>query len=173
MRLSPALPERQGETAVCGGSAVGGGLHLCRDLAGRFVYAAFVIDVFARRIVGWRVSRSAKTPFALDAFEQALHDRRPVRGGLVHHSDRVVRYVSIKYTERLADAGVEPSPPVLQFQILLFQPGQMSIASLKAAVRAAAERPALRRRGCRQSEDSSPHGPKRWARIESLPRRFH
>jgi putative transposase len=75
----------------------------------RFVYVAFVVDVFARRIVGWRASRSAKTPFVLDALEQALHDRRPVRGGLVHHSDRGVQYVSIKYTERLADAGVEPS----------------------------------------------------------------
>jgi putative transposase len=74
-----------------------------------FVYVAFVIDVFARRIVGWRVSRSAQTPFVLDALEQALCDRQPVRGGLVHHSDRGVQYVSIKYTERLADAGVEPS----------------------------------------------------------------
>jgi putative transposase len=74
-----------------------------------FVYVAFVIDVFARRIVGWRVSRSARTPFVLDALEQALCDRQPVRGGLVHHSDRGVQYVSIKYTERLADAGVEPS----------------------------------------------------------------
>ena len=74
-----------------------------------FVYVAFVIDVFARRIVGWRVSRSAQTPFVLDALEQALCERRPVRGDLVHHSDRGVQYVSIKYTERLADAGVEPS----------------------------------------------------------------
>jgi transposase InsO family protein len=75
-----------------------------------FVYVAFVIDVFARRIVGWRVSRSAKTPFVLDALEQALCDRRPVAGGgLVHHSDRGVQYVAIKYTERLKDAGVEPS----------------------------------------------------------------
>jgi transposase InsO family protein len=75
-----------------------------------FVYVAFVIDVFARRIVGWRVSRSARTDFVLDALEQALHDRRPIRkGGLVHHSDRGVQYVSIKYTERLADAGIEPS----------------------------------------------------------------
>jgi putative transposase len=71
-----------------------------------FVYVAFVVDIFARRIVGWRASRSAKTPFVLDALEQALHDRRPVRGGLVHHSDRGVQYVSIKYTERLADASV-------------------------------------------------------------------
>jgi len=75
-----------------------------------FVYVAFVIDAFARRIVGWRVSRTAHTSFVLDALEQALHDRRPVRGGrLVHHSDRGVQYVSIKYTERLAEAGVEPS----------------------------------------------------------------
>lgn len=75
-----------------------------------FVYVAFVIDVFARRIVGWRVSRSAKTPFVLDALEQALCERQPVAGGgLVHHSDRGVQYVAIKYTERLKDAGVEPS----------------------------------------------------------------
>jgi putative transposase len=75
-----------------------------------FVYVAFVIDVFARRIVGWRVSRTAHAGFVLDALEQALYQRRPVRGGgLVHHSDRGVPYVSIKYTERLAKAGVEPS----------------------------------------------------------------
>jgi transposase InsO family protein len=75
-----------------------------------FVYVAFVIDAFARRIVGWRVSRSAHAGFVLDALEQALHARRPVRGGgLVHHSDRGVQYVSIKYTERLAEAGIEPS----------------------------------------------------------------
>ena len=74
-----------------------------------FVYVAFVIDAFARRIVGWRVSRTAHAGFVLDALEQALHERRPVRGGLVHHSDRGVQYVSIKYTERLAEAGIEPS----------------------------------------------------------------
>jgi transposase InsO family protein len=75
-----------------------------------FVYVAFVIDVFARRIVGWRVSRTAHAGFVLDALEQALHERQPVRGGgLVHHSDRGVQYLSIKYTERLAAAGVEPS----------------------------------------------------------------
>jgi transposase InsO family protein len=75
-----------------------------------FVYVAFVIDVFARRIVGWRVSRTAHAGFVLDALEQALHERRPVRGGgLVHHSDRGVQYLSIKYTERLAVAGIEPS----------------------------------------------------------------
>ena len=75
-----------------------------------FVYVAFVIDAYARRIVGWRVSRTAHASFVLDALEQALHDRRPVhRGGLVHHSDRGSQYVSIKYTERLVQAGVEPS----------------------------------------------------------------
>lgn len=75
-----------------------------------FVYVAFVIDVFARYIVGWRVSRTAHADFVLDALEQALHERRPVhQGGLVHHSDRGSQYVSIKYTERLAEAGIEPS----------------------------------------------------------------
>jgi putative transposase len=75
-----------------------------------FVYVAFVIDTFARRIVGWRVSRTAHAGFVLDALEQALHDRRPVRGGgLVHHSDRGVQYVSIKSTERLVEAGLVPS----------------------------------------------------------------
>ena len=75
-----------------------------------FVYVAFVIDTFARRIVGWRVRRTAHAGFVLDALEQALHDRRPLSGsGLVHHSDRGMQYVSIKYTERLAEAGIEPS----------------------------------------------------------------
>ena len=76
-----------------------------------FVYVAFVIDTYARRIVGWRVSPDpAHASFVLDALEQALHDRRPVQGSrLVHHSDRGSQYVSIRYTERLAEAGVEPS----------------------------------------------------------------
>ncbi len=75
-----------------------------------FVYVAFIIDTFARRIVGWRVSRTAHAGFVLDALEQALHDRRPVQGtGLVHHSDRGVQYVSIRHTERLAEAGIETS----------------------------------------------------------------
>ncbi|MDE2157271.1 MAG: IS3 family transposase [Xanthomonadaceae bacterium] len=75
-----------------------------------FVYVAFVIDVFARRIVGWKVSSSARTDFVLDALEQALHARRPAGdNGLIHHSDRGVQYVSIRYTERLAEAGIEPS----------------------------------------------------------------
>jgi transposase InsO family protein len=75
-----------------------------------FVYVAFVIDAYARRIVGWRVSRTAHASFVLDALEQALHERRPIhRGGLVRHSDKGSRYVSIRYTERLAEAGIEPS----------------------------------------------------------------
>ena len=73
-----------------------------------FVYAAFVIDVFARRIVGWRVAASLHADLALDALEQALHDRADLEG-LVHHSDRGVQYLSMRYTQRLADAGVAPS----------------------------------------------------------------
>ena len=75
-----------------------------------FVYVAFVIDAYARRIVGWRVSRTAHAGFVLDALEQALHERRPTHSdGLIHHSDRGSQYVSIKYSERLAEAGIEPS----------------------------------------------------------------
>lgn len=75
-----------------------------------WLYVAFVIDVFARRIVGWRVSRTMRTDFVLDALEQALHDRQPeCSDALVHHSDRGSQYVSILYTERLAEAGIEPS----------------------------------------------------------------
>ena len=75
-----------------------------------FVYVAFVIDVYARYIVGWRVSTSMHTDFVLDALEQALYARQPQReGGLVHHSDRGSQYVSIRYSERLAEAGIEPS----------------------------------------------------------------
>jgi transposase InsO family protein len=73
-----------------------------------FVYVAFVIDVFSRYIVGWKVSASARTDFVLDALEQALYAREPV-GELIHHSDRGVQYVSIRYTERLAEAGIEAS----------------------------------------------------------------
>jgi putative transposase len=74
-----------------------------------WLYVAFVIDVFARRIVGWRVSTSMRTDFVLDALEQALYARQPERDSLVHHSDRGSQYVSIRYSERLAEAGVEPS----------------------------------------------------------------
>ena len=73
-----------------------------------FVYVAFVIDVFARHIVGWRVSSSLRTDLALDALEQALY-ARPTSDELVHHSDRGSQYLSIRYTERLAEAGIEPS----------------------------------------------------------------
>lgn len=74
-----------------------------------FVYVAFVIDVYARRIVGWKVSASARTDFVLDALEQAVAARRPAEGQLIHHSDRGAQYLSIRYTERLAEAGIEPS----------------------------------------------------------------
>ena len=75
-----------------------------------FVYVAFVIDVFARRIVGWRVSASLRTDFVLDALEQAIYDRRDAGViDLVHHSDRGTQYLSMRYTERLAEAGIAPS----------------------------------------------------------------
>jgi len=73
-----------------------------------FVYVAFVTDVFSRKIVGWRVSNSLRSDLALDALEQAFHDRSDL-GGLVHHSDRGVQYLCIRYTERLAEMGIEPS----------------------------------------------------------------
>ena len=75
-----------------------------------FVYVAFIIDVYARRIVGWRVSHSLKTDIALDALEQALWDRQVKKeAGLVHHSDRGSQYLAIRYGERLAEAGISPS----------------------------------------------------------------
>jgi putative transposase len=75
-----------------------------------WLYVAFVIDVYARRIVGWRVSATMRTEFVLDALEQALYARQPERdGALTHHSDRGSQYVSIRYSERLAEAGIEPS----------------------------------------------------------------
>jgi putative transposase len=73
-----------------------------------FVFVAFVIDVFARRIVGWRVSTSLKTELVLDALEQAVHDRADT-DGLVHHSDRGCQYLSLRYSERLAECGIRPS----------------------------------------------------------------
>jgi len=73
-----------------------------------FVYVAFIIDVFSRKIVRWRVSCSLSSGLALDALDQALYSRYHTRG-LIHHSDRGVQYVSISYTERLGDAGIEPS----------------------------------------------------------------
>ena len=75
-----------------------------------WLYVAFIVDVFARRIVGWRVSPSMTTDFVLDALEQALYARQPERdSSLIHHSDRGSQYVSIRYSERLAEAGLEPS----------------------------------------------------------------
>ena len=75
-----------------------------------FVYVAFVIDAFSRMIVGWRATTHLRTDLALDALEQALYDRgRDGVDGLVHHSDRGVQYLSIRYTDRLAEAGIEPS----------------------------------------------------------------
>jgi len=75
-----------------------------------WLYVAFVIDVFARRIVGWRVSRTMTTDFVLDALEQALYARQPdADDALIHHSDRGSQYVSICYSERLAEAGIAPS----------------------------------------------------------------
>ncbi|WP_176599234.1 IS3 family transposase [Sphingobium sp. 15-1] len=75
-----------------------------------FVYVAFVIDAFARRIVGWKVSTSATAGFVLDALEQAIHARRPgPDDGLIHHSDRGVQYLAMNYTQRLAEAKLVPS----------------------------------------------------------------
>ena len=72
------------------------------------VYGAFVVDVYARRIVGWKASTSMSTDFVLDALDQALHARQP-EGQLIPHSDRGSQYLSICYSERLAEAGIEPS----------------------------------------------------------------
>jgi putative transposase len=118
-RQGHALPARSRQSPVPGTTAeraLGLGLHpglhrgrLCVATWQGLVYVAFVIDAYARRIVGWRVSPSAHAGFVLDALEQALHDRRPVSGAVVHHSDRGVQYVSIRYTERLAEAGLVPS----------------------------------------------------------------
>jgi putative transposase len=75
-----------------------------------FVYVAFAIDVFARRIVGWRVSRTAHADFVLDALEQALHDRRPLRGGLIHHSDRGGQGGFSRSSQRLGGGGCDGCP---------------------------------------------------------------
>lgn len=74
-----------------------------------FAYVAFIVDVYSRFIVGWCVSRHMRTEFVLDALEQALHARRPKPHRLVHHSDRGSQYLSIRYSERLGEAGIEPS----------------------------------------------------------------
>jgi len=74
-----------------------------------FAYVAFVIDVYARRIVGWKVSSHMKAQFVQDALEQALHQRRPKKQELIHHSDKGSQYTAISYTQRLKEAGIEPS----------------------------------------------------------------
>ncbi len=74
-----------------------------------FTYAAFIVDAFSRAIVGWRVSASLRADLALDALEMALHARGSTLAGLVHHSDRGVQYLAIRYTERLAEAGAVTS----------------------------------------------------------------
>ena len=73
-----------------------------------FVYVAFITDVFSRTIVGWRVSNSLRSDLALDALEQAVHARSDLEN-LVHHSDRGVQYLSIRYTDRLSDMQIAPS----------------------------------------------------------------
>jgi transposase InsO family protein len=97
-------PELQGDKAE---STLVADLTYVAPWAG-FVYVAFVIDVFSRRLVGWRVSPSLRSDLALDALEQALHARSDT-GELIHHSDRGSQYLSIRYTERLAEAGIESS----------------------------------------------------------------
>ena len=75
-----------------------------------FVYVALVIDVFSRRIVGWRVSSSLRTDFVLDALDQAIYERcGDDIGDLIHHSDRGSQYLAMRYTDRLTEAGIEPS----------------------------------------------------------------
>ncbi len=84
--------------------------HYLRQEHSGWVYVAFVIDVFSRRIVGWQASRSLRSDLALDALEMAIWARRGEKlDGLVHHSDRGVQYLAIRYTERLADAGAVTS----------------------------------------------------------------
>src|SRR5205823_10400372 len=77
--------------------------------SGRFAYVAFVTDAFSRRIVGWRVADTLRSSLALDAFEMAIWSRAADVDGVVHHSDRGVQYLSIVYTERLAEAGAVAS----------------------------------------------------------------
>lgn len=89
------------------GSALGRGFYLLSDTA-RLVYAAFVIDVLARFIVGWKVASTPNTTFVLDALEQAIVARRPTNG-LIHHSGQGMQYLSIRYSNHLANAGVQPS----------------------------------------------------------------
>ena len=107
-----AMPAGPGQPAIpCRAAQPALGLGLPTSRPGRgWAYVAFVVDVFSRRIVGWRQSSSMHTEFVLDALEQALYDRKPSDdGSLTHHSDRGSQYLSIRYSERLAEAGIEPS----------------------------------------------------------------
>jgi transposase InsO family protein len=124
--LSGAIRGRKFKTTIADGTAARPADLVCREFTASrpnqlwvsdltyvatwqgFVYVAFVIDVFSRMIVGWRASRSLRTDLALDALEQALW-ARPDKHRLVHHSDRGVQYLSLRYTERLAEVGIEPS----------------------------------------------------------------
>ena len=94
--------------AGCSGSCTSDPYTYVATRAG-FVYAAFVIDVYSRFIVGWRVSNNLETGLALDALEQAIRARRPDQGKLVHHSDAGAQYLSIRYTNRLTETGIRPS----------------------------------------------------------------
>ena len=110
-RPGPALSQGQGQPQVQGGRpdqlwvADFTYVHTAMGTA----YAAFVIDVFARKIVGWCVSISMTTSFVLDALYQAVRQRRPAMGSLTHHSDRSMQYLSIRHAERLAEAGIDIS----------------------------------------------------------------
>lgn len=83
-------------------------LTYCRTFSG-FAFAAFIVDCFSRRVVGWQLARHLRTDLALDALEMAIWARRQDLSGLVHHADRGVQYLSIRYTERLAQAGAVTS----------------------------------------------------------------
>lgn len=108
------------------------------------MYVAFVIDVYARRILGWKVSGSVRTDFVLDTLEQALHERRLTQGGLIHHSDRGVQLVSIRYTERLAEAGIEPS---------LGSVGDSYDNALAETIKGLYKAEVIHRRSCRNLQD--------------------
>ncbi len=126
-----------------------------------FVYVAFITDVFSRMIVGWRVSNSLRSDLALDALEQAL-DARPDLGGLVHHSDRGVQYLSIRYTDRLVEMGVEPSVGSVgeSYDNALLRANRIhSAGRVRSDVRSAAR--STSHRGCAQLNES-PENPGRF-----------
>mmetsp|Transcript_22617 Transcript_22617/g.36996 ORF Transcript_22617/g.36996 Transcript_22617/m.36996 type:complete len:220 (+) Transcript_22617:296-955(+) len=94
-----------------------------------FVYVTFVIDVFARRIVGWRVRRTATAGFVMDALEQAIHERRPAQNQLAHHSDRGSQYLSLKYTKRLAEAKIARQSEALRIPMTMLWPRRSTACS--------------------------------------------